>query len=40
MFSPKADQFCWAFYSYENKRLSLLNPSYLLNAPAWTSKIK
>ena len=26
--------------SYENKRLSLLNASHLLNAPSWTPKIK
>ena len=27
-------------YSYNNKNLSLLNASYLLNAPAWTHKVK
>ena len=28
------------WYSYNNKYLSLLNASYLLNAPAWTYKAK
>ena len=27
-------------FSYNNKHLSLLNASYLLNAPAWTQKVK
>ena len=41
IFSPKASsEFCLAFYSYEIKRLSLLNASYQLNAPAWTPTIK
>ena len=26
------------WYSFSNKHLSLLNASYLLNAPAWTHK--
>ena len=40
IFLPKAHYFCWTFYSYENKRLSLLNAYYLLNTPTWTPKIK
>ena len=36
----KPYQFCLVRYSNKNKRLSFLNISYLLNAPAWTPKIK
>ena len=39
-FFPKAYYFCCAFYSFGNKRLCLLNASYLLNAPTWTPWMK